>query len=58
MQEFRDAIEPLPEIKPERVSPEFSEKYIIQLGRDIFVEPIVALNQVLQEKATEIIRPE
>jgi len=55
VQEFREAIEPVPEIKPERIKPGFSEAYILQLGRDIFVNPIVALNEVIEEKAGEII---
>jgi len=55
VQEFREAIEPVPEIKPERVRPGFSEAYILQLGKDIFIDPIVALNQVIEEKAGEII---
>lgn len=55
VEEFRQAIEPQPEIKPERVEPSFSGAYIKQLGKDIFVEPITALNQVLEEKAGEII---
>ena len=55
VEEFKEAIEPGPELKPERVKPELSEKYILQLGRDIFIEPIIALNQVITEKAGEII---
>ena len=57
VQEFRDAIEPEPEIKPDRLGPQFSEAYIKQLGRDIFIEPIVALNEVIGEKATQILKP-
>ncbi len=57
IREFREGLEPKPEVKPGRVKPEFSGAYIGQLGRDIFIEPIVALNQVLQEQATEILKP-
>ena len=58
VREYREGLEPKPEVGVERIEPEFSGAYIRQLGKDIFVEPVVALNQVLQEKATEIIRPE
>ena len=54
--QFKEGLEPLPEIKPQRVKPAFSEAYIKQLGSDIFIEPVVALNEVIQEKAGEIIK--
>lgn len=57
IRDFREALEPKPEVKPERVDPEFSATYAKQLGRDIFIEPVAALNQVLQETATGILKP-
>lgn len=56
VRDFKEAIEPKPELKPERVRPGFSEAYVLQLGRDIFVDPIVALNDVIEGKATEILK--
>jgi len=56
--EVREAIEEKPEVGPERIKPELSERYILQLGKDIFVDPIVALNQVIEEKAADILKPE
>lgn len=58
IEDFKEALEPKPSLSPERVKPELSERYILQLGRDIFVEPIVALNQVIEDKAGEILKPE
>lgn len=55
VRDFKEASEPEPELKPERVKPQFSGAYIKQLGRDIFIEPVLALNQVIEEKAGEII---
>lgn len=55
VRDFKEASEPGPIYAPERVKPQFSGAYIKQLGKDIFIEPVVALNQVLQEKAGEII---
>lgn len=55
VRDFREALEPDPDYGTPRVEPGFSEAYILQLGKDIFVEPIVALNDVIAEKATEII---
>lgn len=57
VRDFKEAIEPRPEIKPERVKPQLSEKYILQLGRDIFIEPVVSLNEVLRDKVGGIIKP-
>ncbi len=57
VRDFKEASEPKPEIKPDRVKPQFSEAYIKQLGKDIFIEPVVALNQVLQDKVGEVIKP-
>lgn len=55
VQEFRNSLDPKPVIKPERIKPGFSEAYLRQLGKDIFIDPIIALNQVLEEKAGEVI---
>ena len=55
VREVREALEPKPSTSPDRINPELSEAYLIQLGKDIFVDPVVALNDVLQEKADEII---
>ena len=57
VRDFTEAITPKPEIKPERLEPQFSEAYLKQLGKDIFIEPVVALNDVIQDKAEEIINP-
>ena len=57
VRDFKEAIEPKPEIKPERIKPQLSEKYILQLGRDIFIDPVVSLNEVLRDKVGEIIKP-
>lgn len=56
VQQFRENMEPGPELKPERVKPELSLAYIKQLGGDIFVSPIVALNEVIEEKFGKVIR--
>lgn len=58
VRDFKEASEPKPVIKPERLKPQFSEAYIKQLGRDIFIDPVLALNEVLQHKATELINPQ
>lgn len=55
VRDFTKSLEPQPELKPERVSPGFSGDYLKQLGKDIFVTPIAALNQVLEEKAGDIL---
>jgi hypothetical protein len=55
IRDFQEASEPKPELKPERVKPQFSGAYLKQLGTDIFIEPIVSLNEVIREKAAEII---
>lgn len=55
VRDFKEILEPGPEMKPERVRPGFSGAFIKQLGTDIFISPILALNQVLEEKAGEII---
>lgn len=57
VKEFQEGLEPKPSMVPVRVEPELSGTYIKQLGRDIFIEPVVALNQVLQESATQLIGP-
>lgn len=49
VRDFKEILEPDPELKPERVKPEFSITFVRQLGTDIFISPIVALNQVLEE---------
>lgn len=55
VRDFKEIMEPKPELKPGRVKPGFSGAFIKQLGIDIFISPIVALNQVIEEKAGEII---
>lgn len=55
VQEVRDSLDPKIVIKPGRIKPAFSEAYIMQLGKDIFIEPIIALNQVIEQKAGEFI---
>lgn len=55
VRQVREALEPKPSTSPDRVKPGFNEEYVKQLGRDIFIDPVVALNDVLQEKAEEII---
>ncbi len=55
VREVREALEPKPSTSPDRIEPEVSEAYLKQLGKEIFIDPIVALNDVLQEKAEEII---
>lgn len=55
IREFTEAFEPKPSTSPERLEPELSEAYLKQLGREVFIDPIVALNDVLTEKAAEII---
>lgn len=55
VRDYRNSLDPQPELKPERVGPEFSVIYVKQLGNDIFVAPIQALNQVLEEKTGKII---
>jgi hypothetical protein len=49
IQEFKEILTPKPQLKKERIKPELSMDYAAQLGGDIFVSPIVALNQVLEE---------
>lgn len=56
--EVKESLEEKPRVGADRIEPEFSQKYILQLGRDIFIEPVVALNQVIEDKATDILRPE
>ncbi len=56
IRDFKELIEPKPAIKPERVKPEFSFTFLKQIGTDIFISPIAALNQVLEKKAEGIIR--
>lgn len=58
VRDFEEASQPKPELKPDRVQPGLSGAYIKQLGRDIFIEPIKALNQVIEEKAADILKPE
>lgn len=58
IRDFRESLEPKPEIKPERVKPEFSMAFVKQLGTDIFITPIQALNQVLEEKVGSILMSE
>lgn len=55
VRDFRESLEPKAEFKEGRVNPGFSIAYIQQLGRDIFISPIAALNQVLEEKTGEIL---
>jgi len=55
VRDFQEALEPKPEVKPERISPQFSGAYLKQLGSDIFIAPVTALNQVIEEKAGELI---
>lgn len=55
IRDFKEILEPKPEFKPGRVKPAFSEAFILQLGKDIFISPIVALNEVLQEKAADVL---
>src|SRR3989344_691205 len=50
VRDFRESLEPKPQIKPGRIEPEISVAFIKQLGSDIFISPIVALNQVLEYK--------
>lgn len=50
IRDFRESLEPKPEIKPERIKPEFSMAFIRQLGTDIFISPILALNEVIEDK--------
>lgn len=50
VRDFRESLEPKPEVKPERVKPELSIAFVKQLGSDIFISPIIALNQVLEEE--------
>jgi hypothetical protein len=55
VRDFRESLEPKPVVKPGRVKPEISFAFIKQLAGDIFISPIVALNQVLEEKVGEIL---
>lgn len=55
VRDFRESLEPKPERGPERVKPEFSEAFLKQLGMDIFISPIVALNEVLEEQAGKLL---
>lgn len=55
IRDVKEAFEPKPSTSPDRIDPELSEAYIKQLGREIFIDPIIALNDVLQDKAAEII---
>ena len=55
VREVREALEPKPSTSPDKLEPELSEAYLKQLGREIFIDPITALNDVLTEKAAEII---
>jgi len=55
VRDFKEASEPKPIFAPERVKPALSGAYVKQLGKDFLIEPIVALNQVIEEKAGEII---
>lgn len=55
VRDFRESLEPKPELKPYRIKPEFSGAFIKQLGIDIFISPILALNQVIEEKVGEIL---
>ena len=57
VRDFREAIEPKPVIKPERLKPQLSEAYLKQLGKDIFITPIVSLNEVLQESVGGVVAP-
>lgn len=56
IRDFKELIEPKPVFSPERVKPEFSLTFLKQLGTDIFISPITALNQVLEEKAGGIFK--
>lgn len=58
IRDFKESLEPKPEIKPDKVKPEFSMAYVKQLGTDIFIAPIQALNQVLEEKVGSILKSE
>jgi hypothetical protein len=58
VRDFKEASEPGPIYAPERVKPQLSGAYIKQLGKDIFIEPVVALNEVIQEKVGSIIKSE
>jgi hypothetical protein len=55
--DVKESLEEKPKVGADRIEPEFSQKYILQLGRDIFIEPIVALNEVIEDKATDILQP-
>lgn len=55
VREVREALEPKPSTSPDRVDPGLNSQYAKQLGKDIFIDPIVALNDVLLEKAEELI---
>ncbi|MBI2593321.1 hypothetical protein HYW44_01610 [Candidatus Daviesbacteria bacterium] len=55
VRDFRESLDPKPVLKSGRVKPEISLAFIKQLAGDIFISPIVALNQVVEEKVGEII---
>lgn len=55
VRDFRESLEPKPLLKPERIKPEISFAFIKQLAGDIFISPIAALNQVIEEKVGEIL---
>lgn len=50
VRDFKEILEPDPELKPDRVKPQFSVAFVKQLGTDIFISPIVALNEVLEDQ--------
>lgn len=56
VRDFREGLKPDPSFAPERVKPGFSGAYVKQLGKDIIIDPIIALNQVIEEKTGEIIK--
>lgn len=55
VRDFQESLEPKPILKPDRVKPEISFAFIKQLAGDIFISPIVALNQVIEVKLGEIL---
>lgn len=55
VRDVRESLEPKPGLKQTRVKPEFSMAFIKQLGVDIFISPIAALNQILEQKTGEIL---
>lgn len=50
IRDFKEILKPDPKMEQERVKPGFSMAFLKQLGTDIFISPIAALNEVLEEK--------